>query len=317
MNPKRKRIVKTSVTLAIFFIIIYKFGPSLYSNVKRWASSSFCDVPVTYTLGNIDERFGVTDSQLKDYLNSAADIWKNAYGRELFVYDPDSTLEVNMVYDERQSSLENIQSIENLVDKRKMDIESASQTYDSLIDSIKAKTKTLNDEIAYWNSKGGAPKDEYNDITRRQQELSKEVDYVNALGEKLNKDVDNTNLEINSLNNKISTFNSILNFKPEIGIYTSGENKIDIYFYSDQKYLVNVLAHEMGHALGLGHIEYPNAIMNPEISDDTSLTQGDIDLIQNYCSEKNRIDLIKNDVQNYVYTLLSDLSLFLESHRNK
>ena len=315
--PKRKKTILTLLFLLILSIFILKIGPSIFNNIKRWANTSFCERPVTYTIGTIDERFGVTPVELNDYIKQAGDIWKTAYGRELFVYDPKSSLEINMVYDERQKSLGNIETVENIVEKRKLDIESASQTYESRVNEIKEKARVLNEEIDYWNKKGGAPKEEYDSILSRQKELSKEVDYINKLGEKLNKDVESVNYDISSLNENISSFNSLLNVRPEIGIYTSGANKIDIYFYSDEKYLVNVLAHEMGHALGLGHIDEDGAIMNPELSDSTYLRDADIQLVVNYCSEKNRLDIIKNDLSNYMYTLLSNVSIYLDSVNNR
>jgi len=313
---KRKVFIRTLLFLLILFVFIFKLGPSIFNNAKRWANTSFCENPLTYTIGTIDERFGVTSAELGDYINQAADIWKTAYGRDLFIYAPESSLEINMVYDERQKSLGSIETIEDVVEKRKLDIESASQTYESLVNEVKEKARVLNEEIDYWNKKGGAPKEEYESILRRQRDLSKEVDYVNTLGEELNKDVDSVNYDIGNLNENISSFNSLLNVHPEIGIYTSGAHKIDIYFYSDEKYLVNVLAHEMGHALGLAHIDEEGAIMNPELSDSTSLKDADISLVVNYCSEKNRIDIVKNDISNYTYTLLSNISIYF-SNLNK
>ena len=89
-----------------------------------------------------------------------------------------------------------------------------------------------------------------------------------------------------------------------MGTYTSGVNKVEIYFYGSKEELEHVLAHEMEHSLGLGHIQEANAIMNPTASNSVKPTQDDINEVAALCENKNRLDLVANDLYNSLYTLI-------------
>ena len=273
-----------------------------------WAQKSICEEPLTYRIGYVDNSFYIREEDLLVYIDKAAKMWEKAYGKRLFVYDPNSDLEINLIYDERQKELTTLEKIEEEVENKVYTLEEQNVMYEKRLDEIKKKAEELNSEINYWNKKGGAPEDVYNDLTDRQDELALETRELNRMGDALNKNVDEVNQDIEYLNDEVGDFNSLLGSKPEIGYYTSGEHKIDVFFYTDEDYLVNTLAHEMGHALGLGHISQSGALMNPVLSENTGLTFADETLIKNFCAENSKVNIIRYRVNELVYRIFASLS---------
>ena len=84
------------------------------------------------------------------------------------------------------------------------------------------------------------------------------------MAELLSQSTSQYNSKIRELNKTVQEYNEELKYRPEEGIFISDRNgkRIIIYFYVSKVELVHTLAHEMGHALKIAHIQDSTSIMS-------------------------------------------------------
>lgn len=268
-----------------------------------------CSQIITYRIGTFDTRFAISEEDFKKEIEAASIIWENSAGKDLFKYDPKGKLEINLVYDERQQNTNNIKKMENDITATKSTSDSIkaeyrslkakydtnSKVYDSLLANYNKKKAEYDAEVKYWNEKGGAPKDKYNELQIQKNELIALQDELNAKGKALNASaeviqalVSKYNYLVEDINQNLDEYNNndFVGSEFEEGLYTSDVRgrKIDIYQFTDKEKLLRVLAHELGHALSLDHNSNPDSIMYALNESDTkTLSKEDVDSLKNKC----------------------------------
>lgn len=242
-----------------------------------------CSKPITYKIGNIDPRFNLKEADFLKNIDTAVQIWEQPLAKNLFTYDPSGSLSISMVYDERQSFSNQINSLQGELKNQKESINPQISDFKAQSIAFNEKVNSLNNEIEYWNSRGGAPAEVYEKIKNKEAELKAEAQRLNQMASSLNQLTRDYNVNVNDLNQTIGSFNAQLNERPEEGIYKSENNTIEIFFNNSENELVHTLTHELGHSLGLDHLQNPKAIMYSKSTQTTNASQDDINSLKTVC----------------------------------
>ena len=303
-------------SLVSWFIFILLLG----GIVTLWRSVPLpCTVPIRYSIGQFDVRFGLSQEVFLKDMARAEKLWEDALGRDVFQYTPGATLKTNLVFDERQArSLEEKQldqslgvvktTQESLAKQHaavKAAYDAAVKEYTASLTSFQNRLADYNNTVEVWNKQGGAPADEYGKLQKEakalnglQQDLEDKRARVNILAERVNtfsvqqvQVVDKYNSQVKNYVDRYGKGGESFNQ----GDYTGAS--IDIYQFDTEAQLRLVLAHELGHALGLNHVENAASVMyylmGGQDTDSLALTTEDRAALKAVCSKSRWDDILE------------------------
>lgn len=263
--------------IAVLLMSVVLGGTYLYL-----ITGTVCDVPLSYRVGFIDNRFYITNEEALAAIADAEKVWEDSVQKELFMYDPKADFVINFVFDDRQAFAEAEIDFRERLDQTQTQSSEINETYETLIarydaleheyqekvDSYEAQVAAYNEKVERYNDSGGAPEEVYEELQVEKDKLNSQVQTINLLTKQLNQlagDInalgERGNRLIENYNHNVNRYNDTFGESHE---FTQGDyqgTQINIYKFIDGIELRLVLAHELGHALSLDHVEDESAIM--------------------------------------------------------
>jgi hypothetical protein len=270
-----------------------------------------CEEPLTYRIGQIDKRFGLSTKEVSDVAITSTALWEKAVSRELFQESPTGAIEINFVYDYRQEATDklklmsyNIDNTKSSYDDLKARLENHKREYDQKSTSLSNDYNSYNARVAALNSEiatmpqGGFPEHVYKRLMTEKNELQSIRYHLQAKQEEMKRLTDTinnlvvvinaiaTNLNLNLVNYRDTREPIAREFNEGSYVAEKGKKTIIIYQFSDRNQLIRILTHEFGHALGLKHSDNQNALMyRINRSNSIELDQADIALLKARCKD--------------------------------
>ena len=263
----------------LLLLVVTLFGSGIYFYITNPVP---CETPLAYTIGDFDVRFNISKVEAKQAIAEAEAAWETITGRELFIYQDSATFPVNFIFDDRQERTITEEAERTALDRKEVtSAEIAAEyatlraEYTALETTYKNKTAVYEKNLAAFNAKveknnqaGGAPPVVFAELQREEKTMQTEAGALQKLSNQLadiatsiNNLSERGNQVIAQYNTGVHTYNHDFGQPNE---FTQGDyqgDKINIYTFSSTLELKKVLVHELGHALGIGHVEGSSSMM--------------------------------------------------------
>lgn len=244
--------------------------------------------PLHYSIGEFDDRFGVTKKDVLESLAVAESVWEKYVGQNLFQYDPRAEFKINLRYGQQQRAAAMAQQLEIKMDdiaesrkdlytiykSRYAAYAQQKQIYEKKFREYQNESQKLNRTILYWNQRGHIPASVRRDIEKREglvkkieTEAEKERHKLNLLVTELNKTVVKINQFVAGYNREVLTYRRLFGNERTFNQGDYRGDEINVYQFYGKSDLTLLLIHEMGHALGLEHVGNKRSIMYPLMGD--------------------------------------------------
>ena len=260
-----------------------------------------CAIPVHYALGEVDPGFGLDRISAVAALGEAVRLWQAEGEATLFIESTDPrAMQVELRFDERQQGAVERRSLRSRLELDQGDLEREQATLQAWSEHIERdraarerRAAELQPQlerhqaaVADWNAnpgvrsepRGRALEAEGAALRAELAALERATAELNADVEAYNRRAEDTRRRVAEMNSRVERYNATAAAEPvESGRYSYDPEqgrRIEVYRAASFDELVWVLAHELGHALGIGHVDEPGAIMHGLVHEGGELEPG-------------------------------------------
>ncbi|MFA9462492.1 matrixin family metalloprotease [Thiohalorhabdus sp. Cl-TMA] len=246
-----------------------------------------CDVPIAYSIGEVDRRFDLSRAEFRQAIRDAARAWEAAAGRELFVHRRGADFRIHLRYGAIQQAAERVESLEDNVGALRERIETGKKRLEEAKERLRGKLPPFEERVRAYrrekrafearvrrvNEEGGASAQELRALEDRRRRLRRRGAELQAMRRSLKELKTRANrlaVRVNALvqrhNRRVREARELTRPGREFhqGFYMRtgrGAEQIAVNQYRGPGRLRFILAHELGHALGIGHVDDRGAVM--------------------------------------------------------
>lgn len=280
--------------LGLGIAVLYE-GGSLHaplSNAHGYSAAPECRIPVTYYLDAVDLRFDLARDEVNRALGEAVAMWESVTEAELFREREGEGMPVSLVFDERQARAQvrersrgelaraqaALEADQERLDRWRSALAADVERYERRVREFESRRREHEQAVAAWNAgrmaqttanrqrlerAGGELEAEHRRLEDSRRELDRRRDELEARAREVERAVEAFNARVQAHNEEGAGFTGF-----NIAVYEQegAQRWITVYKASDREELRLALAHELGHALGIGHVHDPAAVMHAELS---------------------------------------------------